>query len=172
VVVVGLGADNMRDEGERKGWVLKGRRYDPVRTAERVATKKEGWDRALPRFQARLDEALQSVRNGHPSGGFVPEVALAEMDKKAKEDLERSVSHFFYCVLVHHFTNSSIWQQPLQNMAAGKGTRCRDVEDYLKGLLGAIHRVRSPPNPDAGESDEDETSVAALSRRKRFFCSF
>ena len=26
MVVVGLGADNMRDEGERKGWVLKGER--------------------------------------------------------------------------------------------------------------------------------------------------
>ena len=58
-------------------------------------------------------------------------------------------------------------------MAAGKGTRARNVEDYLKGLLGAIPRVKSAPKPDeAGESDEDDASVAALSRRKCFSSSF
>ena len=54
-------------------------------------------------------------------------------------------------------------------MKAGEGRRSRNVEDYLKGLLGAIRRVRSTSKPDAGESDEDDTSVTALSRRKCFF---
>jgi len=56
-------------------------------------------------------------------------------------------------------------------MKAGEGTRSRDVEDYLKGLLGAIRRVESPPKLDESESDEEDTSVAALSRRKHFFSS-
>jgi len=99
-------------------------------------------------------------------------VALAKIDQLVKEDLEHSVSSFFYCVLVHRFTNLSTWQQPLRDTAAGMGERSRNVEDYLKGLLGAIRRARSPPKPEAGESDEDDTSVAALSRSKCFFSSF
>jgi len=150
----------------------EGRKYDPLRAAEKEAAKKRGWDQALPRFWSQLHDDLYRVQNGQPSGGLVPATAFASIEKLVKEDLERSVSSFFYCVLVHRFTNLSTWQQPLQDMKAGEGTRSRDVEDYLKGLLGAIRRVKSPPKPDAGESDEDDTSVAALSRRKRFFSSF
>ena len=150
----------------------EGRKYDPIRAAEKAATKREGWDLALPRFRTRLHEDLYTVQNGQPSGGLVPAMALATIDKLVKEDLKRSVSGFFYCVLVHRFTNLSIWQQPLRDAKAGKGERSRNVEDYLKGLLGAIRRVESPPKPEVGESDEDDTSVAALSRRKRFFSSF
>jgi len=98
-------------------------------------------------------------------------MALAMINKYVKEDLKRSVSGFFYCVLVHRFTNLSIWQQPLRDAKAGEGERSRNVEDYLKGLLGAIRRVESPPKPEASGSDEDDTSVAALSRRKCFFSS-
>ena len=145
----------------------EGRKYNPLKSAERAATKKEGWDWSLPRFRAQLHDTLYSVHDGQPSGGLVPATALASIDKLVKEDLEQSVSNFFYCVLVHHFTNLSTWQQPLRDTAAGKGTRSRNVEDYLKGLLGAIRRVESPSTRDTGDSDD--TSVPALSRRKRFF---
>ena len=150
----------------------EGRRYNPIKATEKAAAKKEGWDRTLPRFRAKLHDTLYSVRNGQPSGGLVPAVALAEVEKLVKEDLKRSVSSFFYCVLVHHFTNLSNRQQPLQEIKAGEGTRSRNMEDYLKGLLGAIHRLKSIPKPDASGSDEDDTSVATLSRCKRFFFSF
>ena len=81
------------------------RRYNPLKTAERTASKKEGWDQSLPRFRARLHGTLFSVQDGQPSGGLVPAMALATIDQLVKEDLEQSVSCFFYCVLVHRFTN-------------------------------------------------------------------
>ena len=87
-------------------------------------------------------------------------MALAKVNQFAKEDLKRSVSGFFYCVFVHHFTNLLTRQQPLQDTRAGDGRRSRDVEDYLKGLLKAIR-----PAPGV-VSAEDDTAVAALSRRK------
>jgi len=98
-------------------------------------------------------------------------MALAKIHKKVKEDLKRSVSCFFYCVIAHHFTNLSTWQQPLRNTKAGEGKRSRDVEDYLKGLLKVIHQGVPTPIQEGGESDESDTTVAALSRRKRFFSS-
>ena len=150
----------------------EGRRYDPTKTTKKVGTKKGGWDQTLTRFRARLHDDLYGVRDGQPSGGLVPAMALAKFEKIVKEDLKRSVSGFFYCVLVHHFTNSSTWQQPLRDTAAGKGTRSRNVEDYLKGLLGALRRAGSPPKLDASGSDEDDTSLNALSRRECFFSSF
>ena len=152
--------------------VRESRRYNPIKAAEKAAAKKEDWDRTLCRFRARLHDTLYGVRNGQPSGGLVPAMALAEIEKLVKEDLQRSVSSFFYCVFVPHFTNLSTRQQPLRGTQAGNGTRCRDTEDYLKGLLGAIRRVRSTPKPDASGSEEDDTSVAALSRCKCFFSSF
>jgi len=97
-------------------------------------------------------------------------MALARVNKYVKENLKRSVSCFFYCVIAPHFTNLSTWQQPLRNTKAGEGKRSRDVEDYLKGLLKVIHQ--GVPTPIQGdESDENDTTVAALSRRKRFFSS-
>jgi len=152
----------------RQSGVREGRRYNPLKAAKE-AEKKEGWDEALPRFRAQLHNNLYSVRDGQPSGGLVPAMAFATVEKSVKEDLKRSVSGFFYCVLVHRFTNFSIWQQPLRDRKAGEGKRSRDVEDYLRGLLGAIHRVTSTPKPDASGSDEDDTSVAALARHKCFF---
>jgi len=98
-------------------------------------------------------------------------MALARMNKFVKEDLKRSVSDIFYCVLVHHFTNLSTWQQPLRDTKAGEGKRSRDVEDYLKGLLKVIHQRVSTPIPAGGGSVENDTAVSALSRRKRFFSS-
>ena len=154
--------------GSHTDQAIQGRRYTPLKAAKE-AEKREGWDEALPRFRAQLHDNLYSVRDGQPSGGLVPAMALAEIEKLAKEDLKRSVSGVFYCVVVHHFTNSPIRQQPLRGRKAGEGKRSRDVEDYLRGLLGAIHRVMSTPKPDASESDEDDTSVATLARRKCFF---
>ena len=64
----------------------------------------DGWDKTLVRFRAEFDTQY-SVHNGQPSGGLVPEMALAKVTKFVKEDLKRSVSGFFYWVFAHHFTN-------------------------------------------------------------------
>ena len=91
----------------------EGRRFDPVRSTKKPSPKKEGWEKTLVRFRAKLDAELDTLRNvhdGQPSGGLVPEMALAMTNKIVKENLKRSVSGFFYCVFVHHFTNLSIWQ--------------------------------------------------------------
>jgi len=141
-----------------------------MKLVKKADSKIDGWNQTLIRFQARFN-TLYSVQNGQPSGGLVPEMALAEVDKFTKEDLKQSVSGFFYCVLVHRFANLSTWQQPLQNMKAGEGKRSRDVEDYLKGLLKAIRPVELAPIPAGAGSDENGTMVAALSRRKHFFSS-
>jgi len=45
------------------------------------------------------------------------------------------------------------------------------VEDYLKGLLKAIRPVEPTPVPIGVESNEEDTAVAALSRRKHIFLS-
>ena len=145
------------------------RRYSPIESAEKAALKKEGWDQTLARFRVQLDDTLNGVRNGQPSGGLVPEMALAKIEQLVKDDLKQSVSGFFYCVLVHHFTNLSTWQQPLRETKAANGDRSRNIEGYLKGLIGAIRRAESTPQPDADKSNEDDKSVAALERRKRFF---
>jgi hypothetical protein len=129
---------------------------------------KADWDRTLVRFRAEFDTPY-NVHSGQPSGGFVPEMALARVTKFIKDDFKRSVSGCFYCVLIHHFTNLSTWQQPLRDTRAGEGKRSRDFEDYLKGLLRAIRRVEPSPTLAEGESDENDTMVAALSRRKCFF---
>jgi hypothetical protein len=99
-------------------------------------------------------------------------MALASINKFVKEDLKRSVSGFFYCVFVHRFTNLSTWQQPLRDTEAGKGKRSRDVEKYLEGLLREIRPVESTPTPAGAESDVDNTTAAAFSRREYFFSSF
>jgi len=84
------------------------RRYDPIKSAKRKADSKNDWNLALVRFQDHFD-TLYSVQNGQPSGGLVPEMALAEVHKFVKDDLKRSVSNDFYCVFFHHFTNLSTW---------------------------------------------------------------
>ena len=99
-------------------------------------------------------------------------MALARLNKFVKEDLKRSVSSLFYCVFIPHFTNLSIWQQPLRDTEAGKGKRSRDVEKYLEGLLKAIRPVEPTPIPAGAGSNEDDTAVATLSRREHFFSSF
>jgi len=71
------------------------RRYTPIEAAERAAERKEGWDQTLTRFRDQLNDTLYSVHNGQPSGGLVPEMALARLDELIKDDLKRSVSVFF-----------------------------------------------------------------------------
>ena len=137
---------------------------------EKADSKKDGWNQALSRFRAEID-TLYNVQNGQPSGGLVPVMAVARINTFVKEDLKRSVSGFFYCVFVHHFTNLSSWRQPLRDTKAGEGKRSRDVEDYLKGLLKAIRPVEPTSIPVGVESNEEDTAVAALSRRKHFFPS-
>ena len=150
------------------------RRYNPLREAKKKVdsdSDSEGWDRTLVRFRAHLDTQYD-FRNGQPSGGFVPETALARLSKFIKEDLKRSVSGFFYCVFVHHFTNLSTWQQPLCNTKAGEGKRSRDVETYLEGLLQEIRQANPAPVLAGGESNEGSTTADAFSNRKHWFASF
>ena len=93
-------------------------------------------------------------------------MALAKINKFAKEDLKQSVSGFFHWVLVHRFTNLLTWQQPLRGTKAEEGKHSRDVEEYLKGLLQAIRRVDSTLTPVGAGSNEGSVVVAALSRRR------
>ena len=73
----------------------KGRRYDPVKSARKKADSSgDNWNQTLVRFRVQLD-TLYSVRSEQPSGGLVPAMALAKIDKFAKEDLKQSVSWFF-----------------------------------------------------------------------------
>ena len=132
---------------------------------------KDDWDRTLARFRVEFD-TLYSVHYGQPSGGLVPEKALARVSKFAKEDLKRSVSDFFHCVFVHRFTNLTTWQQPLRNTKAGEGKRSRDVETYLEGLLQAIRQANPTPFPATGESDDRSRTVDAFSKRKSSSASF
>ena len=140
--------------------------YSPLR-AGKNKTDSEGWDQTLVRFRAHFDTLY--THNEQPSGGLVPEVALATIVKSIKEDLEQSVSNFFYCVFVHRFTNLATWQQPLRNKKAGKGERSRDVEAYLEGLLHAIHRAGAAAVPVGDGSIKRSTTVTALSRGERSF---
>jgi len=84
------------------------RKHNPVKSARKEDDNDEGeyedgWDATLVQFQAKLHDF---VRDGQPSGGLPPEMALvAKITKLLKEDLERSVSRTFYCVLIHRFTN-------------------------------------------------------------------
>jgi hypothetical protein len=145
-----------------------GRRFDPIKFAEKKADLENEWNQTLVRFQVHFD-TLYNVQNGRPSGGLAPEKALAEMNKFVKDDLKRSVSNDFYCAFVHHFTNLSTRQQPLRDTKAGEGKRSRDSDDYLKGILGAIRPAKHLVPAKA--RSEDSTMVATLSRRKRFFSS-
>ena len=87
------------------------RKYNPVRPTKKNGDSDEGklengWDAALTQFRAKLHDI---VRSGQPSGGLSPEMALAaKIAHTVKEDLKRSVSRIFYCVLVHHFTDFAI----------------------------------------------------------------
>ena len=79
--------------------VREGRRFDPVRSTKKPSSKKDGWEQTLVRFRAELDaefDPLRNVHDGQPSGGLVPEMALAIVHKLAKENLKRSVSGFFF----------------------------------------------------------------------------
>ena len=134
----------------------------------KAESEKDGWNQTLVRFQ---DKMAILYGTHQPSGSLVPATALDRVNKLVKGDLERSVSVFFYCVLVHHFTNLSTWQQPLQDLEAGKGKRSRDVEGYLRGLLRVIIPAEPTPTPPGVESDEDETAAALFSRGEHFFSS-
>ena len=92
---------------QRTGKHAKGsRKRNPVKSTKDSDEGENGWDAILVQFQAKLQDI---VRNGQPSGGLSPEMALAaKIAKAAKEDLKRSVSRVFYCVLVHRLTDSAI----------------------------------------------------------------
>ena len=147
----------------------EGRRFDPVRSTK-PSPKKVSWEQTLIRFRAKVDAELETLRNvhdGQPSGGIVPEMALANVNKIMKEDLKRTVSGFFYCVFVHHFTNLSTLPQPLRDSRAGEGTRSRNGEKYLEGLLQVLLPIE-PASASGSGSYENDTTIGILSRRKCF----
>ena len=143
-------------------------RYNPLRAGKK--SDSDGWNQALVRFRAHFD-TLYDTHNENPSGGLVPEVALAKINSFVKEDLKRSVSIFFTALSFVIFTNSSTWQQPLRDTKAGEGKRSRDVGTYLEGLLHAICQ-EDPALPVGGGSVERSTTVDALSRRECSFATF
>ena len=83
-------------------------KYDPFEFSDEQDEEgededEEGWDVALVHLWTGLDEI---VLNGQPSGGSSPEKALiAKTTKLARDELKRSVSCIFYCVVVRLFTN-------------------------------------------------------------------
>ena len=99
-------------------------RYDPIKSAKKKADSKDDWNLTLVRFQVQLD-TLYGVQNGQPSGGLVPETALAEVNSLVKEDLKRSVSGFFTAFsliisLICQLGNSrSVTQEPERESARG-----------------------------------------------------
>ena len=147
------------------------RKHNPTKSAKKKAGPEiEDWNPTLVRFREKFD-TLFSVQDGRPSGGLVPETALAEIDKHLKEDLKDTVSGFFYCVLVHHFTNLSTWQQPLQDKKSGGRARpSRSAEGYLKGLLRAIRPLEPTRRTVLGvELVEEDTAAKLLSRSEYCF---
>ena len=59
---------------------------------KKANSKGDSWNQTVIRFRAQLDTLFHG---GQPSGRLEPEMALARIDKLAKEDLKRSVSRFF-----------------------------------------------------------------------------
>ena len=95
----------------------EGRRFDPVRSTK-PSPKKVSWEQTLVRFRAKVDAELDTLRNGQPSGGIVPEMALANVNKMVKEDLKRSVSGFFllrFRSSFHQFVNLATAAPELQS---------------------------------------------------------
>lgn len=88
----------------------------------------------------------------------------AKIVKIAKEELKRSASHIFYRVFAFHFANSATWQQPLQGSKAGEGKRCRNLEDYLAGILGELVPV---PTTDGSRSNKVD-SIDFMATRECF----
>lgn len=98
---------------KRRGGV---RRHNPLRSTkkktnvdegeqedEQEDVQEDGWDVALSQFRAKLRDL---VFDGEPLGEVLPEKVLAaRITKLVKEELKRSVSRIFYCVLAPHFTN-------------------------------------------------------------------
>ena len=145
----------------------EGRKYNPVKPTKKPILKRDGWDKTLARFRTKLDakfDTLQNVRDGQPSGGLVPEMALAEVDRMMKEDLKRSVSGFLYCVFVivslicQPGNSRSGTSQPERESAPGTWRNtwkayCRQSAQWSRlPLLGAQVRMRvvqqSPPFRD------------------------
>jgi len=73
-----------------------------------------------------------------PAGEVLtPETAYARITKFVKEDLNLSVSNFFYCGRDHHLTNLFIWCQPLVAKTSEQRLH-RDLEQYLTAVLNEL----------------------------------
>jgi len=91
--------------------VKESRRHNPVKSTRKKdkddeGENEDGWDATLVQFRAKLPNL---VRDEQRAGWLSLEMSLAvRIANTIKEDLERSVSHIFYCVLVHRFTDFAI----------------------------------------------------------------
>ena len=128
----------------------------------------DGWDVALANFRVALRDIVFVER---PTGKESPETALAaEITKLVKEELKRSVSCIFYCVLAPHFTNFAIRRQPLRRTKAGEGTRPRNMEAYFFGILRELLPTITTTQGGLDET-ENKMNVHFLGRSEHSFHS-
>jgi hypothetical protein len=86
----------------------------------------DSWEQTLVRFRAHFDTLIYD-HNGQPSGGLIPEKALAKLTKYVKEDLKRSVSDFFTAfsfivsLICQPGNSRSVTRKPEKQSAPGMG---------------------------------------------------
>jgi hypothetical protein len=149
--------------GPRRTRQSRRRKYNPFKTIKNKKGSNEGgdgssWDLALAQFRAKLNDI---ARNGQPPGGLSPETTLvANITKSIKEDLERSVTRIFYCVLVHHFTDFATLTiaTPVYRRWKGKTTQGRGGLPYRHTEGNLPSRANSPREPGSIERDQNEGS--------------
>ena len=116
------------------------RKHNPVKSTKKKEDSDEGeddWDAILVQFQVKLHDI---VHNGQPSGGLSPEMALAaNIAKTVKEDLKRSVSRIFYCILVHRFTDSAISATATPGRQGRRGRTPPECGRLPRGAAGGNH---------------------------------
>ena len=92
------------------------------------------WHTTYGRFCAEMAKIYLHKPTGEAPN---PETAYAEITKFIKDDLNLSVSNFFYRDRDHRLINLFIRRQPL--VAKELGYRpCRDMEQYLAGILNEL----------------------------------
>ena len=123
---------------QRTGKHTKGsRKHNPVKSTKDSDEGENGWDTILVQFQVKLHDI---VHNGQPPGGLSPETALAaKISKTAKEDLKRSVSRIFYCVLVHRLTDSATSATATPGRQSRRGRTPPECGRLPHGAAGGNH---------------------------------
>ena len=130
----------------------KGQRHNPLGTKKWKiglrSNSEEGWDQTCVRFRTFFD-GLYSVHNGQPSGGLLPETALAKVKKFVKEDLKQSVSS---CFLLS-FDSSFYKFVNLVTAASRYEDRRGKAFPGCRGLLGGSTRGDPPGESNSCSSN-------------------